>query len=102
MSCNPGSVSGSPPPDKRFRPPRFTARDYLRDPLQIGVTIVGTTAALGGLGWWLDSKLHTFPILMAIGAAAGLFGIMYQIYLRLRATDTKKMPPDDGERRSDE
>jgi hypothetical protein len=100
MSPNRSSASGSPPPDKPSLPPHPAARDYLHDPLQVGLMIVGTTAALGGLGWWLDSKLHTFPILMAIGAAAGLFGIMYQIYLRLRAADAKQTPPDDGERRS--
>jgi hypothetical protein len=101
MFRNRNSASGSLPPDKRVHPPRPAAHDYLHDPLQVGLMIVGTTAALGGLGWWLDSRLHTFPILMAIGAAAGLFGIMYQIYLRLRATDAKPTPPDDGERRSD-
>jgi hypothetical protein len=86
------SANASPPPNRRSRS-NLSPRNYLHDPLQVGLTIVGTTAAMGLLGWWLDSKLHTFPILMALGAAAGLFGIMYQLYLRLR--DSDKNPKDD-------
>ena len=69
--------------------------DYLRDPLQMGLTIVGVTAALGGVGWWLDSKLHTFPFLMAIGAVAGMFGILYVIVVRLR--DSEKHRSNGGD-----
>lgn len=67
--------------------------DYLRDPLQMGLTIVGVTAALGGAGWWLDSRLGTFPVLMVIGAAAGLFGIIYISVIRLRESEK---PSDHG------
>jgi F0F1-type ATP synthase assembly protein I len=75
----------------------------LRDPLQIGLTIVGVTAAMGGFGWWLDSLLHTFPILMAIGAAVGLFSIIYTTYLRLQAMDqtnpkAESKPPSSDDR----
>ncbi|MDD5087588.1 MAG: AtpZ/AtpI family protein [bacterium] len=75
----------------------------LNDPLQIGITIVGTTAILGGIGWWLDSLLHTFPILMALGATLGLFGILYTTYLRLkeadrRAEQSKRHESETGER----
>jgi F0F1-type ATP synthase assembly protein I len=87
-------MTGSPPPDRTsrsgFKPP---GRDFLRDPLQLGVTIVGTTAAFGGAGWWLDSRLHTFPVLLAVGAVLGLFGILYITYQRLRAEDDARQPP---------
>jgi len=87
-------MTGSPPPD---RPPRSgfnpPGRDFLRDPLQLGVTIVGTTAAFGGAGWWLDARLHTFPVLLVVGAAFGLFGILYVTYQRLRAEGNSKQPP---------
>ncbi|MFZ5434597.1 MAG: AtpZ/AtpI family protein [Calditrichota bacterium] len=77
--------TGSPQPDDSadhsfHRHPRSD----LNDPLQIGISIVGVTAVFGGIGWWLDTKLHTFPILMAIGAFLGLFGIIYLTYLRLQ------------------
>jgi F0F1-type ATP synthase assembly protein I len=62
--------------------------DYIRDPLQMGLTIVGVTAALGGVGWWLDSLLGTFPILMVIGAVAGMFGIIYVTVVKLRNAET--------------
>jgi F0F1-type ATP synthase assembly protein I len=58
--------------------------DFIRDPLQLGLTIVGVTAAIGGAGWWLDSKLGTFPFLMVLGAAAGMFGVIYVTVMRLR------------------
>jgi len=61
----------------------------------LGITIVGTTAVFGGIGWWIDARLHTFPILMALGAAAGLFGIIYVIYLRLKDADRKQREGDE-------
>lgn len=93
----PRTVTGSSPPD----PPRKSglrpaAQEALRDPLQLGVTIVGTTAAFGGIGWWLDSLIGSFPVLMALGAIAGLFGIIYLTYLRLREADriAQQQKPD--------
>jgi F0F1-type ATP synthase assembly protein I len=84
-----------PDPPKRFG--SGTSGDYLRDPLQMGFQIVGVTAVFGGVGWWLDKLLHTFPFLMAFGAALGLFGIIYLTYLRLRASDK-----DDSKSESDD
>lgn len=90
----PHKRTGSLPPDRPlrsgFNPP---SREALRDPIQLGVSIVGTTAAFGGAGWWLDTRLHTFPILMIIGAASGLFGIIYLTYKRLRSEDSSTDKP---------
>lgn len=90
----PHKKTGSPPPDPSPRvgsnPP---SRDFLRDPIQLGVSIVGTTAVFGGAGWWVDKRLHTFPILMVLGAVCGLFGIIYVTYKRLRAEDDNPQPP---------
>ena len=66
--------------------------DYVRDPLQMGLLIVGVTAAFGGAGWWLDKLLHTFPFLMVLGAVVGLFGILYVTIKRLQQSD-KPNPP---------
>jgi len=63
----------------------------------MGMQIVGVTAVFGGIGWWLDKLLHTFPVLMSLGAAAGLFGIIYVTYLRLREADRR----DAEKRKSD-
>jgi F0F1-type ATP synthase assembly protein I len=57
----------------------------------MGLTIVGVTAALGGVGWWLDSLLGTFPLLMVIGAVTGMFGIIYVTVVRLRDSDKSEL-----------
>jgi hypothetical protein len=77
-----------------------TLGDSLHDPLQLGITIVGVTALFGAIGWWLDRKLHTFPILMALGAVGGLFGIIYLIYIRLREADKSDGTPKDDQQTS--
>jgi len=71
--------------------------DYVRDPLQMGLTIVGVTIAFGGAGWWLDSVIGTFPVLMTIGAVFGLFGILYVTVKRLKESDKPDSRPP-GER----
>jgi hypothetical protein len=81
-------MNGSPPPDRPS-----PGRGFLRDPLQLGIIIVGTTAIFGGAGWWLDTRLHTFPVLLAVGAALGLFGILYVTYQRLRSEENENPPP---------
>ncbi len=68
------------------------AGDYVRDPLQMGLTIVGVTVAFGGAGWWLDRMLHTFPFLMVLGAVFGLFGILYVTVKRLQQSDKPNLP----------
>ena len=69
--------------------------EELRDPLQLGIQIVGVTAIFGGIGWWLDRLLHTFPFLMAAGSVLGLFGIIYLTYVRLRASDRNETPSNE-------
>ena len=69
--------------------------DYLRDPLQLGLSIVGVTAMFGGAGWWLDNQFGTFPFLMVFGAVAGMFGILYITVMRLRESERKRNDPSD-------
>jgi len=85
--------SPDPPPKSKRTP---TGGSYLRDPLQTGVTIVGTTAVFGGIGWWIDSMVGTFPILMVLGAVFGLAGILYSIILKLRSADNNGSTEDHG------
>ncbi len=65
-------------------------RNYRRDPLQIGGTIVGVTIVFGGAGWWLDSLIGTFPFGLMIGSVTGLFGVMYINYLWLKEMDRQE------------
>lgn len=82
-----------PQPDRPRR--RFnTLGDSVHDPLQLGITIVGVTVLFEAAGWWLDRILHTFPILMALGAMLGLFGIIYLTYIRLREADKDQSKGD--------
>ncbi len=64
-----------------FQPPR-------QDPLQIGLTIVASTAVFGLLGWWVDKKIGSFPILMSLGAMLGLALAIYRTVLVLRREDS--------------
>ncbi|NUO18002.1 AtpZ/AtpI family protein [bacterium] len=63
-----------------FQPPR-------QDPLAIGLTIVAATALFGIIGWWIDSKLKTFPLLMTVGAVVGFAAALYRTILLIRNLD---------------
>jgi F0F1-type ATP synthase assembly protein I len=76
--------------------PHRANRTYLRDPLQIGGTIVGVTVVFGGAGWWIDSLIGTFPFGMMLGSVSGLFGVIYLNYLWLKEMDRQEsIPPAD-------
>jgi F0F1-type ATP synthase assembly protein I len=89
LLTSPNRLTRSLLPNKDKPDPLHTpaAHDSLHDPLQMGITIVGVTIVFGGIGWWLDRRLHTFPILLVIGAVVGLTGIIYTMAKRLRASD---------------
>jgi F0F1-type ATP synthase assembly protein I len=70
--------------------PRRANLTYLRDPLQIGGTIVGVTVVFGGVGWWIDSLIGTFPFGMMLGSVIGLFGVIYLNYLWLKEMDRQE------------
>jgi F0F1-type ATP synthase assembly protein I len=74
--------------------PNRVNRTYLRDPLQIGGTIVGVTVVFGGVGWWIDSLIGTFPFGMMLGSVAGLFGVIYLNYLWLKEMDRQESASD--------
>ena len=63
-----------------FQPPR-------QDPLAIGLTIVVSTAIFGLIGWWIDKRLKTFPLLMTVGAVVGFAASLYRTILILRNQD---------------
>jgi F0F1-type ATP synthase assembly protein I len=90
----PNPLRKSPLPDDTDRGGDSAPRDSLHDPLQMGITIVGVTAVFGSAGWWLDKRLHTFPILLVIGAVVGLAGIIYVTSRRLKESDR---PPQGSE-----
>ena len=69
---------------------RRVNRNYLRDPLQIGATIVGVTVVCGGAGWWVDSKIGTFPFGLMIGSVVGLTGVIYLNLLWLKDMDRQE------------
>lgn len=48
--------------------------------MSAGIEFTAVTAALAGLGWWLDGKWGTDPWLMIIGLAMGLIGGTYKLW----------------------
>jgi len=45
-----------------------------------GLTLALAVLLFMGIGWWVDSKLGTAPILMVIGAVAGGAAGFYSLY----------------------
>jgi F0F1-type ATP synthase assembly protein I len=79
--------SGSPSPRKR---PAAIARQ-LSDILELPFLLVSCIAIGGGLGYFLDARFHTSPLLTLILGLLGFAGGMIQLVRRL-TKDTK----DDG------
>ena len=50
----------------------------------IGSTAVGLVVGGVGLGWWLDSLLHTVPVFVFIGLAIGMVSSWLFAYATLR------------------
>ena len=48
--------------------------------LSAGTEFTAVCAAMSLLGWWLDKKAETAPLLMIIGLAMGLIGGTYKLY----------------------
>lgn len=55
--------------------------------MAIGLTIVVSTAVFGLIGWWIDNRLKTFPLLMTVGAVVGFAASLYRTILILRNQD---------------
>jgi F0F1-type ATP synthase assembly protein I len=50
----------------------------------IGSTVVILVVGGVGLGWWLDSVLHTVPVFVFIGLAIGMASAWIFAYAKLR------------------
>jgi F0F1-type ATP synthase assembly protein I len=50
----------------------------------IGSTVVVLVVGGVGLGWWLDSVLHTVPVFVFIGLAIGMVSAWLFAYATLR------------------
>ena len=57
-----------------------------------GLQFGGVLLAFTMLGYWLDTRLHTLPLLTLLGAAVGGVGGFLHLYRSLTA------PPSDGDR----
>ena len=81
--------ASSPPPTPRKRP--ATAARQISDVLELPFMLVACVAIGGGLGYFLDSRVHTSPLFALILGVAGFAAGMSQLLRRL-SKDTK----DDG------
>jgi F0F1-type ATP synthase assembly protein I len=52
--------------------------------LVLGSTVVFLVVGGVGLGWWLDSVLHTVPVFVFIGLAIGMVSAWLYAYAKLR------------------
>jgi F0F1-type ATP synthase assembly protein I len=50
----------------------------------LGSTVVFLVVGGVGLGWWLDSVLHTVPVFVFIGLAIGMVSAWLYAYAKLR------------------
>ncbi|MEV6602878.1 AtpZ/AtpI family protein [Kutzneria sp. 744] len=50
----------------------------------MGSGVVGLVVGGVGLGWWLDSVLHTVPLFVFIGLAVGMVSAWVFAYAKLR------------------
>jgi len=75
---------------KGYQPPK-------QDPLAIGLTIVAITALFGLIGWWIDNRLKTFPLLMVLGAMIGFVAALYRTILMIRQQDKNEQDPPSGD-----
>lgn len=50
----------------------------------LGSTVVVLVVGGVGLGWWLDSVLHTVPVFVFIGLAVGMASAWIFAYAKLR------------------
>ncbi|REH40993.1 putative F0F1-ATPase subunit (Ca2+/Mg2+ transporter) [Kutzneria buriramensis] len=50
----------------------------------LGSTVVVLVVGGVGLGWWLDSLLHTTPVFVFIGLATGMASAWLYAYAKLR------------------
>jgi len=67
--------------------------DYGRGYAYFGMALSFTVAILlfGGLGWLVDGRLHTRPLVAIAGALVGGFAGFMSIYYRVKR-DTEKKP----------
>jgi len=48
--------------------------------INISYVLIASMAMLGVLGWWLDDKFSTKPLLAVLGILSGLFLGLYNLY----------------------
>ena len=82
--------ASSPSPTPRKRP--ATVARQISDALELPFMLVACIVVGGGLGYYLDSRIHTSPLFALILGAAGFAAGMRQLLRRL----SKDMKNDGG------
>ncbi len=70
----------------------------------MGLTFALTILAFGALGWWVDGKLGSEPLLLIVGALAGFGGGLISMIKQVppaRGRDSKAKPSSAEESESD-
>jgi F0F1-type ATP synthase assembly protein I len=73
-------MSASEPDDGRPE----AGRPSMWSLIGMGSGVVGLVVGGVGLGWWLDTVLHTVPVFVFIGLAIGMVSAWLFAYAKLR------------------
>jgi F0F1-type ATP synthase assembly protein I len=58
--------------------------------INISYVLIASMAMLGVLGWWLDNKFMTKPLLTVLGILGGLFLGLYNLFKVISKMDKDK------------
>jgi F0F1-type ATP synthase assembly protein I len=82
-----GQTPNTPPPPEPRKRPATVARQ-ISDVMDLPFTLVACIAIGGGIGYYLDARLHSSPILTLILGLIGFAAGMFQLVRRL-SKDTR-------------
>lgn len=83
------------PPDKKPSVGRSYGQGYAY--FAMALNFAAAILLFGAVGWVVDGKLHTRPLLAILGAFLGGFAAFMRVYYRVKAeTETRDRGPGSG------
>ncbi|MCB9915460.1 MAG: AtpZ/AtpI family protein [Planctomycetes bacterium] len=63
----------------------------------LGFQFVAAMGLFGWLGWWLDGKLATYPLMMIVGLFLGATGGFISLIKAIPPSSSRRVPPRDDD-----